>query len=218
MSKILAIPVNEKNKYERTFKGNISGFRLYEIKPFSSKFLKLIDVSSKSTPQEKFIALMENADYILISDIDEVEALSLEKKGGFEFVIVNVNGAPDILAAAFANSYSKIIGDDEQVESLYPPDYKKNPLGDRIIASLKDVIDIEVGKNVWDFGLIRDFYADEEGNVKFTFIPTSPVCPLAFKLGRDIKNAIKKAGGKIIQIKVVNYYDIPKLESYLNDI
>lgn len=218
MSKILAIPIDEKNFFQGDINKKISSFLLYEIIPYSSTFKEKIDVNQFNNIESTFGILFKKTDYVLIKYIDEAMAQELEKKYNFEFVLVSVEGSSENLATAFAMSYTKITGE-TSTEGLYNEDYKKNPLGDRIIAALKDVIDIEVGLSVWDFGLIRDFYANENtGEVSFTFIPSAPTCPLAYQLGKQIKDVVKSAGGKNIKIKVLNFVEQKKLEDYINSI
>lgn len=218
MGKILAIPTDDRGFFQGNVNQKIKSFKLYEIIPYSSTFKEEIDVSYLDNVESVFGKLFEKANYVLIRDIDETLAQELEKKFLFEFVLVSVEGSVENLATAFAMSYSKITGE-TTTEGLFNKDYKKNPLGDRIIAGLKDVIDIEVGQSVWDFGLIRDFYADDAtGKVTFTFIPSAPTCPLAYQLAKQIKDTVKNAGGKDIKIKIVNFMEQQKLEDYINSI
>ena len=43
--------------------------------------------------------------------------------------------------------------------------------------------------------MITNVKEEEHGVVKVEFIPTSPFCPIAFKLASDLKNAAKKVPG-----------------------
>jgi len=85
-------------------------------------------------------------------------------------------------------------------------------LRSKVIEALSRVIDPEIGLDVWEARLIKDLVVD--GNtVSLTFVPSSPICPLAFQLGIDIKKALKKVEGidKII-IDVDGYIDNSKLK------
>jgi metal-sulfur cluster biosynthetic enzyme len=43
--------------------------------------------------------------------------------------------------------------------------------------------------------MITNVKEEEPGTVTVEFIPTSPFCPIAFKLATDIKNAATKVSG-----------------------
>jgi len=86
-------------------------------------------------------------------------------------------------------------------------------LRDKVIEALSRVIDPEIGLNVWEARLIKDLVL--KGNtVSLTFVPSSPICPLAFQLGIDIKKALEKVEeiDKII-IDVDGYIDNARLKS-----
>ena len=86
-------------------------------------------------------------------------------------------------------------------------------LRDKVIEALSRVIDPEIGLNVWEARLIKDLVL--KGNtVSLTFVPSSPICPLALQLGIDIKKALEKVEeiDKII-IDVDGYIDNARLKS-----
>ncbi len=58
-------------------------------------------------------------------------------------------------------------------------------LKERVIGALKNVVDPEVGKSVYDINLIRELHV-EDGNVRFTFMPSSFLCPIAMPLALQI--------------------------------
>ena len=53
------------------------------------------------------------------------------------------------------------------------------------------VQDPETGMSFAEMQMITNVKEEEPGVVKIEFIPTSPFCPIAFKLASDIKNAAK---------------------------
>lgn len=69
---------------------------------------------------------------------------------------------------------------------------EKNP---KLMQKLKDVIDPELGASVVDMGLIKSAKMDEKGNATIEFIPSSPVCPIAFYLASEIKKKTLEAEG-----------------------
>ena len=57
------------------------------------------------------------------------------------------------------------------------------------------VLDPETGMTFAEMQMITNVKEEESGVVKVEFVPTSPFCPIAFKLASDIKNAAKKVPG-----------------------
>lgn len=71
-------------------------------------------------------------------------------------------------------------------------EHERNP---KLMEKLKDVIDPEVGASVVDMGLIQSAKLDKDGNAVVEFVPSSPVCPIAFYLASEIKKKILQAEG-----------------------
>ena len=57
------------------------------------------------------------------------------------------------------------------------------------------VIDPETGLTFAEMHMIKNVNEEEPGIVKVDFVPSSPFCPIAFKLAMDIKNAALKVAG-----------------------
>ena len=57
------------------------------------------------------------------------------------------------------------------------------------------VLDPETGMTFAEMQMITSVKEEALGVVKVEFIPTSPFCPIAFKLATDVKNAAKKVSG-----------------------
>jgi len=57
------------------------------------------------------------------------------------------------------------------------------------------VVDPETGLTFAEMRLIASVTEEELGVVKVDFIPSSPFCPIAFKLAMDVKNAALKVTG-----------------------
>lgn len=54
------------------------------------------------------------------------------------------------------------------------------------------VVDPETGLTFAEMHMITNVKERESGVVNVDFIPSSPFCPIAFKLAMDIKNAARK--------------------------
>jgi metal-sulfur cluster biosynthetic enzyme len=68
-------------------------------------------------------------------------------------------------------------------------------LEDKVREEVGKVVDPETGQNFTEMQMITSVKEDEPGVVKVEFIPTSPFCPIAFKLASDIKTAAKTVPG-----------------------
>jgi metal-sulfur cluster biosynthetic enzyme len=72
--------------------------------------------------------------------------------------------------------------------------------------ALKEVIDPGTNLDVMRMKLVRDLIIDRDGRVCLTFHPSSPVCPMAFKLAYDIQRAVQgTVGVKEVEVKVAGY-------------
>jgi metal-sulfur cluster biosynthetic enzyme len=68
-------------------------------------------------------------------------------------------------------------------------------LEDKVREEVGKVPDPETGMTFAEMQMITTVKEEEPGVVKVEFIPTSPFCPIAFKLASDIKEAAKKVPG-----------------------
>ncbi|MDH7555954.1 MAG: metal-sulfur cluster assembly factor [Candidatus Methanosuratincola sp.] len=59
----------------------------------------------------------------------------------------------------------------------------------KVIDALKNVMDPETGMSMVDMQLI-DNVEETDGVVKLEFVPSSPMCPIAFYLAQEIKKAV----------------------------
>ncbi len=91
------------------------------------------------------------------------------------------------------------------------------PLKERIEDALRRVIDPETGEDVMSMGLITRLTPRADGVVDVTFRPTSAICPLAFQLGADIRDAVAGVEGvQRVNIEVENYARAEELQRVLN--
>ncbi|MGQ9551483.1 MAG: metal-sulfur cluster assembly factor [Candidatus Bathycorpusculaceae bacterium] len=68
-------------------------------------------------------------------------------------------------------------------------------LEDKVREAVGKVIDPETGLTFGEMQMIASVKEEESGVVKVEFIPTSPFCPIAFKLAADIRDAATKVPG-----------------------
>ena len=87
-------------------------------------------------------------------------------------------------------------------------------LEDQVREEVGKVQDPETGLTFGEMQMIQSVKETEPGTVTVEFIPTSPFCPIAFKLAADIKAAAKSVPG--VQ-KVVVYCRGHAMEQQINE-
>lgn len=86
-----------------------------------------------------------------------------------------------------------------------------------IFDRLRLVIDPETRADVIRMRLVENLSVTEKGLVKYTFRPSSPVCPIAVSLAQQIKIAVSQVPGVHAQdIKVENYVGAEQLTMLIN--
>ena len=68
-------------------------------------------------------------------------------------------------------------------------------LESKVREEVGKVQDPETGMTLAEMQMIKNVKEEKPGVVKVEFIPTSPFCPIAFKLASDLKNAAKRVPG-----------------------
>jgi metal-sulfur cluster biosynthetic enzyme len=68
-------------------------------------------------------------------------------------------------------------------------------LENKVREEVGKVQDPETGMTFAEMQMITNVKEEKPGIVKVEFIPTSPFCPIAFKLASDLKNAAKNVPG-----------------------
>lgn len=86
-----------------------------------------------------------------------------------------------------------------------------------IIDRLKTVIDPETGADVLRMRLVEGLAVDDSGTVRYTFHPSSPLCPIAVYLAQQIKDAVAAVPGVTSQqIEVKGYIAADQLTELIN--
>ena len=86
----------------------------------------------------------------------------------------------------------------------------------RVLERLKGVQDPELKTDVVSLGLIRELSVDEGGRVHIVFRPTSPLCPLAFKIALDIREAAEEVEGvREVEVEAVDFLWANQLRAFL---
>ena len=70
-----------------------------------------------------------------------------------------------------------------------------NELEQKVRQEVGKVEDPETGQTFEEMQMIQSVKETEPGTVTVEFVPTSPFCPIAFKLASDIRNAASSIPG-----------------------
>ena len=90
-------------------------------------------------------------------------------------------------------------------------------LEESVLERLRRVIDPETQTDVVRMRLVENLWADALGKVRYTFRPSSFVCPIAVSLAMDIKKAVAEVPGVNSQeIAVEGYLMAEDLEKLIN--
>ena len=74
-------------------------------------------------------------------------------------------------------------------------------LKEKIIKEIKKIYDPEIPVNIYELGLIYEVKVEKDNNVKVKMTLTSPNCPVAESLPKEVKDSI-------MEIKEVNDVDL----------
>ena len=86
-----------------------------------------------------------------------------------------------------------------------------------VIKRLKAVIDPETNVDVVRMRLVVDLVVDDSGQARYTFRPSSPLCPLAVYLAMEIKKAVAEVPGITDQkIRIEGYLAADELTQLIN--
>ena len=89
-------------------------------------------------------------------------------------------------------------------------------LKEKIIKEIKKVYDPEIPVNIYELGLIYKIDIDEKNNVKVDMTLTSPNCPVAESLPKQVKECILKVKG-VSQVKLDLVWDPPWDKSKMSE-
>jgi FeS assembly SUF system protein len=60
----------------------------------------------------------------------------------------------------------------------------------KVIEVIKKIYDPEIPINIYELGLIYDIHVDKDNNVKIDMTLTTPNCPVAESLPKEVKDSI----------------------------
>jgi len=70
-------------------------------------------------------------------------------------------------------------------------DKELEEIGDKIVGVLKTIFDPEIPVDIYELGLVYDVFVSDENNAKILMTLTSPNCPVAESLPREVEDKVK---------------------------
>lgn len=74
-------------------------------------------------------------------------------------------------------------------------------VGDKIVAVIKTIYDPEIPVDIYELGLIYDVFVNENNDAKILMTLTSPNCPVAESLPREVED-------KVMTLKEINKAEV----------
>ena len=91
-----------------------------------------------------------------------------------------------------------------------------NLLGEKIVKELKQVFDPEIPVDVYELGLIYDVFINETNEVKILMTLTSPNCPVAESLPKEVEDKVKSLD-EVKDAEVEITFDPPWTKDLMSD-
>ena len=106
-------------------------------------------------------------------------------------------------------------------ESMSPHDREQKDLQEAIQKGLRGIIDPGTGLDVVRMGLVKEMRLERIGKgcrAILTFRPSSPVCPMAFKLAWEMKQCVQAVKNiEEVEVKIEGYNRASELEALLRE-
>jgi len=74
-------------------------------------------------------------------------------------------------------------------------------IGDKIVKVIKTIFDPEIPVDIYELGLIYDVFVNEENDAKILMTLTSPNCPVAESLPKEVED-------KVMSLKEINNAEV----------
>jgi len=83
-----------------------------------------------------------------------------------------------------------------------------NEMEDKIVTMLKSIYDPEIPVDIYELGLIYEVKIDKENQVQIEMTLTSPNCPVAESLPKEVENKVETIE-EVVSCKVNIVFDPP---------
>ena len=89
-------------------------------------------------------------------------------------------------------------------------------LGDKILGVLKSIFDPEIPVDVYELGLIYDVFVNEDSEVKILMTLTTPNCPVAETLPKEVEEKVKSLDAvKDVEVEIT--FDPPWSQDLISE-
>ena len=91
-----------------------------------------------------------------------------------------------------------------------------NELGEEIVKVLKTIFDPEIPVDIYELGLIYDVFVNEDNDVKVLMTLTTPNCPVAESLPKEVKDGAMQVN-EIEDVDLELVWDPPWTKDMMSD-
>lgn len=89
-------------------------------------------------------------------------------------------------------------------------------LGDKIVGVLKSIFDPEIPVDIYELGLIYDVFVNEDSEVKILMTLTTPNCPVAETLPKEVEEKVKSLDAvKDVEVEIT--FDPPWSQDLISE-
>lgn len=89
-------------------------------------------------------------------------------------------------------------------------------LGDKIVGVLKSIFDPEIPVDIYELGLIYDVLVNEDSEVKILMTLTTPNCPVAETLPKEVEEKVKSLDAvKDVEVEIT--FDPPWSQDLISE-
>lgn len=89
-------------------------------------------------------------------------------------------------------------------------------LGDKIVRVLKSIYDPEIPVDIYELGLIYDVMVNENDEVKVLMTLTTPNCPVAESMPREVEEKVKSID-EVTDCEVELTFDPPWTQDHMSE-
>lgn len=123
--------------------------------------------------------------------VEEVEASAPPPRAR----VSDADSAPESAAEKLERKRDYLEGFVSETPEDVPPNEPGGAVYEGVIGALKEVFDPEIPVNIYDLGLVYDVHVSQAGSVAVTMTLTTPHCPVAETLPRDVEARINTVPG-----------------------
>ena len=113
----------------------------------------------------------------------------------------------EVIAETISNAIKLKIMSEEMDTSI---------LGEKIVGTLKTIFDPEIPVDIYELGLIYDVLVNEDFEVKILMTLTTPNCPVAESLPKEVKEGAMQVDG-IDDVDLQLVWDPPWTKDMMSD-